>query len=193
MQFVDELRAYGLSEKEASVYLSLLSLGPATANQVAERANLVRTTTYDILKTLKEKGIVRCITKNKVLYYEAAPPQKLIEILDEKRRTISAIIPSLQQLSLPAKNEPKFEVFDGREGIKTVYQDILSNATELEAFSNTKQVTELLPHFLPHFIRQRIDKKIPLRLLSEETPESRTVKEDDKKELRSTRFLPELK
>lgn len=193
MQFVNELRAYGLSEKESTVYLSLLSLGPATANTVAERADLVRTTTYDILKTLKEKGIVGCITKNKILYYEAAPPEKLIDIIDEKRRTLSAIIPSLQQLSLPAKSEPRFEVFEGKEGIKTVYQDILSNALQIEAFSNTKQVADLLPHFIPHFTRQLVERKIPLQLLSEETSEAIELKKKDKNELRSTRFLPELK
>ena len=56
MQYEEELRKYGLSEKEAKVYLALLKKGPSTVNEIAESADLVRTTTYDILKILREEG-----------------------------------------------------------------------------------------------------------------------------------------
>ena len=50
--------ALGLSNIEAKVYLSLLELGNAVANKVAEKSGIHRRTVYDALETLIEKGLV---------------------------------------------------------------------------------------------------------------------------------------
>ena len=194
MPFIEELRAYGLSEKEAIVYTALLQIGPATANQTSEKADLVRTTTYDVLKTLREQGIVSVITKNKILHYEAAEPEKLIQILEEKKNSVAGIIEQLKRLKNPSTtNKPKFELYEGKEGIKTVYQNILEEGKSLQAISNTKKVTELLPHYVPNFIQQRSNKGISIQLLSEETIEAQQLQKKDRKEKRETRILEELK
>ena len=194
MPFIEELRAYGLSEKEAVVYTALLQIGPATVNQTAEKADLVRTTTYDVLKTLKEQGIVSVITKNKILHYDAAEPEKLIQIIEEKKTKVAGIIEQLKKLKTPqTTNKPKFELYEGKEGIKTVYQNILEEGKPLQAISNTKKVTELLPHYASNFIQQRTRKGISIQLLSEETIDSQQLQKKDKKEKRETRILEELK
>ncbi|MBI4139501.1 helix-turn-helix domain-containing protein [Candidatus Woesearchaeota archaeon] len=193
MEFVEQLRTYGMSEKEAKVYVSLLQIGPATANAIAEKADIVRTTTYDVLKTLKEQGIAGCIVKNKVLHYEAAEPEKLVQILEEKKRTVLGILDNLKKIKTTTTGKPKFELYEGKEGVKTVYQDILNEEQPLEAISNTKHIVELLPHYVPHFIKQRVQKGISIQLLSEETREAQEFKKNDSKELRETKYLEELK
>ena len=98
MEYTEELMKYGLSEKEAKVYLALLKLGPSTVNDIAEKADLVRTTTYDVLKKLKEEGVVGSMNYNKIIYFEAAIPEKLIQILDERKKHITEIMSGLKQL-----------------------------------------------------------------------------------------------
>ena len=52
-----ELRKLGLREKEVRVYLTGLELGPSSVQVIAKRAKITRPTTYEIIKTLKEKGL----------------------------------------------------------------------------------------------------------------------------------------
>lgn len=188
------LREYGLSEKEARVYLTLATIGSATANKISEKADLVRTTTYDILKALREKGIVSSIIRNKILYFEAATPDKLIQTLEEKKQKIRDIIPELKKLKIRVSEKPVVELYEGKEGIKTVYQDILQEKKILCAFSNTHFIFNVLPFFVPRFIKKRMQSRISIKLLNEKTRESiNLMKKRDKQELRETRFIPQLK
>ncbi|MDD5192429.1 MAG: helix-turn-helix domain-containing protein [Candidatus Nanoarchaeia archaeon] len=190
----EQLKEFGLNDKETKVYLSLLALGEASVNEISEKADLVRTTTYDILKGLREKGIVGSVVKNKILYFEAANPKKLIQILDEKKRKILEVLKDLQGLKTSKADKPHLELYEGKEGIKTVYQDILDKKEDLCSISNTHFIFNVLPYYVPHFVNQRAKSKIFIRLLNEKTEESiNLMKKRDKKENRETRFIPELK
>jgi len=194
MDLKQVLRDYGLSEKESLVYLSLLSLGSATVNTLANKTSLIRTTTYDLLKSLKERGIVSAITKNKILYFQAASPEKLIQIIEEKKQKIKEALPELKSLQMPMLSLPAAEIFQGKEGIKSIYQDIINEKKPLCSISNTHFVFNVLPFFVPHFIKNRIKSKIFIRLLNEKTKESlELMKKKDKQELRETRFIESLK
>lgn len=192
--FIEELRSYGLSEKEAKVYLALLKLGPSTVNNIAEECNLIRTTTYDILKALREKAIVASMIKNKIHYFEAANPQKLIQILEEKKLYIERILPKLKNLRTKIPKMPRSEVFEGKEGLKTVFQELLQKKEPLYAYSNNELMVDLLPYFAPRFIKNRVKARIPIKIISEpsKTTEELLTKKD-KKELRETRVISEFK
>jgi len=194
MKLLEELRRYGLSEKEAKVYLSLLKLGEATVNRVAEDCDVIRTTTYDLLKILKEKGFVSSTIKNKIYYFSPANPNKLIQVLNEKKKIIEEILPELQNLKKVVLEIPKAEVFEGEEGLKTVFQTLLNKKQTLYAFSNNKSMVELLPYFAPNFIKQRTKAKIPIKIISEPSETTATLLTNkDKEELRETKVLEEMR
>ena len=111
MNITEELRKYGLSEKHAKVYISLLRLGPATVNSIAEDCDLVRTSTYDILKSLREEGIVGSMVKNKIIHFEAADPEKLIQIIEGKKKHIENVIPELKKLKKEVYEIPRSETY----------------------------------------------------------------------------------
>jgi sugar-specific transcriptional regulator TrmB len=193
MGIINELRKYGLSEKEASVYVALLKLGPSAAKHISKECHLIRTTLYDVLKSLREKGIVAATLKNKIHYFEAADPEKLIEILDEKKDVINRVMTELRTLRREVDPYPRGEIFEGVDGVKTVFTEILKDKKPLYAFSNNSAMIKLVPFFGPHFIEARVKKKIPIKIISE--PSEFTDKEliaKDKKEFRETRVLPEL-
>ena len=51
-----ELTAFGLSEHESEIYIALLKAGRVTANRIATITGLKRSTTYDNLSLLMNKG-----------------------------------------------------------------------------------------------------------------------------------------
>ena len=52
---VENLRQFGLNDKEIQVYLSLIASGPTPARIIASQAKVNRGTTYDILKKMVEQ------------------------------------------------------------------------------------------------------------------------------------------
>jgi len=54
-----ELQEIGLNANEAKIYLSILKLGEATANRIANLSEIARSTTYDILEKLKHRGLIK--------------------------------------------------------------------------------------------------------------------------------------
>jgi len=188
MDYLKELIEYGFSEKEAKVYLSLLMIGNSTVYEISEKADLVRTTTYDILKSLREGGFVSSYYKNKVLFFEACHPSFLAKDLAIKKGKIEKIIPNLSKLKEEMIKFPKVELYEGEEGMKKVFLEILKPKTELIAFSNNKAMVEKMPFFAPNFIKMRANSNIPLRIISEPSETTQKLLVDkDKKEKRKTR------
>ena len=194
MNLLDKLREYGLSEKESVVYLSLLKLGSATTTQIADDSNISRTTIYDVVKLLRDKGIVASMIKNKVMHLEAASPEKLISLLEERQNAIKEIMTELKSLEKGKPHLPRTELFIGKEGVKTVYQELLVNKKPLFAYSNTDAMLSLLPFYAPRHIADRVKNKIPLKVFSEESEIAEKILfSKDKKEHRETRVFNELK
>ena len=55
---VKQLREIGLKQNESEVYLFLLQNGISTPPVIARGTNIARTNCYNILGSLKEKGVV---------------------------------------------------------------------------------------------------------------------------------------
>lgn len=193
MLYQNELKKYGLSEKEAKVYLTLLKIGPSTVNQIAESADLIRTTTYDILKKLREEGIVASMDKNSIKYFDASDPEKLIQILEERKKYVTSILLELKKLKTIVPDLPKSEIFEGRHGLKTVFQTILDQKKSLYAYSNNEAMFKVIPYFIPNFIKSRVKAKIPIKIITEGSEFTQKVlKNKDKQELRETRTIKEF-
>lgn len=184
------LKELGLSENEIKVYLSGLRTGLATATSYAEKSNLPRTTTYDLLKSLKEKGLASHVIKSGVKYFGVVNPKELIEKLQEKEKNLKEILPELQNLQQATLEQPKVEFYQGVEGFKTVANDIF-NEPGLKEFDSfvAEKTLEFLPIFHVQFRRKRREKKIFVRMLAEKTSLMQDMKKKDKEELRETRFL----
>jgi len=120
MNLQETLQNYGLEEKEAKTYLTLLSLGEVTATILAEKAVLDRTLMYQITNKLIEKGLVSYIIKNNVRYFTAAHPETFLKNLQEKEQEIKSALPELKNLFKTELPETKVEVFRGRKGINTI-------------------------------------------------------------------------
>ena len=116
----------GLAQKEAGVYIALLQLGHSTVSQISRRANINRTTGYDILDSLCTKGLVSISGKEPKQEYTAESPEALAKFISgEIRRKNEAlqkteeIIPELKSIH-NIKDRPKVFFYEGRDGLEKV-------------------------------------------------------------------------
>ena len=183
------LQEFGLTDKEALIYLTLLREKVCNASKLARLTKIQRTTVYLELDNLIQKGLVSYVIKNSKRYYQSASPDKLIEILETKKAQIKSILPELKNLSR-AISPFKIEVYEGKEGIKTFYQDILnSNTKELLAFGVTGNAFKILEFEFPHFAKKFLKAGLQVRYLANKSSES-LLAELPKNRVR-IKYLPE--
>lgn len=158
----EQLKKYGFSEKEAEVYLACLKLGDSTANRLSEVSNIRRTTVYEILESLKKKGVISSLRKNNKYFFSAVRPKVLIDLLKEKERLVKEILPELNDLTKAISEKPKIELFEGISGIKSAVMKML-DYKEILSYGASKKGDEIFDSFIENFARKRTDKKIMLK------------------------------
>jgi len=187
----EELRDFGLTDLEIKVYLAMLKLGKALVQDISKKAGTYRTYTYDVLKSLKEKGLVSYVIKSGKQYFEVAKPEKLLNILREKEEKINSILPNLKAIYKSSSEKPKVEFYEGKEGLKTILDDLLRIKKEILVYGSTNKQLQLLEFYFPNFIRRRVKEKIKTKVITERSKESSEVYKRNKRELREMKFFPE--
>lgn len=127
-----ELQEFGLSEKEARVYLAALELGKATADQLAKQAKVNRSTTYVQLEALIKKGLASSYEEDKKTYFAAESPEYLRRLFEknkqefeQKQKELEKLLPGLKHLFETAGERPRVRFFEGKEGIITMREEFL--------------------------------------------------------------------
>ena len=119
------LQDAGLTIIESRVYLTILGLGAELAGVIARKSGIHRRSVYDAIDRLIEKGLVSYIVKNNRRCYEATNPNRLLEIVKEKEDRLSHLLPKLQEKYKSSKEKKQTLFFQGRDGLKAVFQDHL--------------------------------------------------------------------
>lgn len=126
------LEAFGLTEKEAAVYAAALELGAATADQLANQSGIKRSTTYLQIEQLQEKGLMSTFEQGKKTLFTPESPENLERLLEKQRKDIelkqsflSKELPILTELFEGAGERPLVRFYQGKEGIKTIRQEML--------------------------------------------------------------------
>ncbi|MFZ5955417.1 MAG: TrmB family transcriptional regulator [Nanoarchaeota archaeon] len=124
----DILRKIGLTDYESKVYLALLDLGKATSGDILNKAELRTGKIYEILNSLKNKGLVSEIVESGVKKFFPADPKRIHDYLNEKKAEIERqekdfdkILPDLLNKINSKKQEIHLDVFYGIKGLKTAY------------------------------------------------------------------------
>lgn len=190
-----KLTGLGLSEHEISLYLTLLEWSESLASDLAEKVGLNRTHTYDILESLINKGLASYIIKDNSRYFLATNPNRLLDNIKEKEKAlqqqqekIKQLIPALLNLKRPKEEKTKAEIFCGKEGVKMVYNDILKEAKEYHVLGATGKIAEIMQFYFPQHEKERIKKKIKLKLLFNESVKNKGIA--TKRKYAEIRFLP---
>ena len=169
------LKSLGLTDKEIKIYLASLQLGSNLVQKIANFAGLNRTSAYDLLKSLEQKGFVSYTLQSGKRFYQATKPDKLINMLKEREELVKKILPELNSISESVATRPNVEVYTGKEGIKSIFEDILQGCKSFSCIASKEQLLKLFEYYIPHFVEKRKKKKIKVRLISESQPIDKTA------------------
>jgi len=161
------LQELGLTEAESKVYLALLELGPSLAGQISRKTGFHRRNIYDITERLIKKGIIGYIIKNNRRFFEPASPSRLKEIIDEKQHSLNEILPELNLLYKKTKEKQETNFYKGTEGLKTIFQDQLSDeGREILILGASQSAFEILPFYFKWYDIDRKKRKIKVRIIA---------------------------
>jgi len=152
--FEASLKKLGLSDKEASVYLAMLSLGPSSVLRISRKAGVARATTYLVLEELLHKGMVSIYEKDGAQNYVAEEPEHLRYLIERRRQELAEeeellvdIIPKLQAFTWAEDQRPVVRYYHGREGLKTLRSEMLRTSQAGETWYNFTPVDHLYKVF----------------------------------------------
>lgn len=172
MEIKKVLGGLGLSEGEVKVYLALLKLGSVPISKIKEETNLHRTTIYDFVEKLLNKGLAGYVIKNNVRYYKAAHPSRLVDFIKEKEESVREIIPQLTRLTEFKKEEIKVELYKGEEGLKTLINDVLRVKKDIVVLGvDELKFKEKFPIVVEQYFKKEEETGIKERLLASEDTE----------------------
>lgn len=194
MELNKELAQFGLQYKEDDVYLSLLELGQASVAQIAKKAGIKRTTTYDVLASLIKKGLVRETIQGKKRLFYAEPPEKIGKLLEEKQKKLNELLPALNSIYNITGSKPKIRYYEGKDGLIEVYQDTFNYKGEIVGFLAERIIIHLGEKFYNEYQKKRKEAQITHRLIGPDTKEIRELKrlsQGDRK--RVVKILPKDK
>jgi len=190
MNLEKTLENYGLNEKEAKVYLACLELGSASVQKISRKAVVPRTTVYEILEGLQRKGFVSNFLKKKIKYFSVETPQKIIGLTREKLELLEEALPQMNALYGEAKARPTVRFYQGRDQMKIILKEVLSEAHELLGFASTDDLFTFFGSWWDKFIEQRLKRKIPARIIVRESEKARERQRLGPEHLRVMKIIP---
>ncbi len=134
------LKNFGLNDKEISVYLALIDLGPSPVRMVAQKSKVNRGTAYDILKALQKQGLVSFYDTRSKQHFVAESPEKLLsavkdkqEELEEVKNQIRGSLPELKIIFEKQGGKPIVKSYEGSKGIRFILEDVIASAKKKDS------------------------------------------------------------
>ena len=178
-----DLKEAGLTNNEENVYVALLDLGPSLAGKISRKTGLHRRTVYDVTETLIEKGLVGYILENNRRVFTAVDPQRILDVIDQKKNMLIPLIAELKQKFNTSKKKEQTNFYRGKNGLKMVFESQL-DYPEILILGATKEAYNAMPYYFKWFNERRKEKKVKIRVITTD----RTI---NPRILAETKYLPE--
>lgn len=137
-ELVGSVARFGLTDREARLYLALLRKGRASARELAHEAGIDRVLGYRMLDALRVRGVVEA-TAERPRRYAAVPPRALFErslreraaVLAQDETLAGTLAESLPLLVRELNDQaPRFQVLQGTPAIFAYLREMLRRAQE---------------------------------------------------------------
>lgn len=184
------LQKLGFSQNESRVYLAALEMGTSSAQDIAQKAGIKRTTGYSVLSYLVNRGVIgKTKVKGKTRFI-AEPPQRLLTLISEIEKGIKGVLPELTAIYNQKETKPKITFYEGETAVQKVYDDTLVEKPNEILEYNTNAYFER-ENVDPHYIQKRVALGIKARRIAGKGSKWDTKhKYLDEKELSQTAIVP---
>lgn len=168
----DILKKLDLRDEEITAFIFLLENGSQTAGNLAKKTGISRPSLYGFMHKMQKQGLVIESQKNKIKTFTASSREKVIALFDEKIKELEKSKVSVEKiysqiLSTGATVNPKFQLFEGRDGMKQVLKDmLLYRDTDTKAYWPIKAMIDILSEdFFKTLNKERIQRNIYTRAI----------------------------
>lgn len=191
------LQGIGLTNTESLLYDTLLKLGEVPVAKLIQESRLKRPTIYKALYSLKKKGLITQRDIRKKIHVRPESPAKLQELADRKyqqleraKESLNALLPSLALNYTISTERPVVRVYEGVEGLKQIYKDLLIEGKTICAILQAANVEpELYKWLTTKFVKKRTRLKIHVKAIVASSPASREYLQKSKEEYRIARMV----
>ncbi|HEY8999479.1 MAG TPA: helix-turn-helix domain-containing protein [Candidatus Saccharimonadales bacterium] len=159
---VQLLEDIGLTKLQAAAYRALVVSGAATAPTIAKTLGENRTNTYKVLDKLCTLGLASRDPHAKRVMYIPASPAALATLIQERtnkmqlqERKLNAELPGLLDFFFAHSEQPSIRFYQGKEGIKQVYADILATSKTLYLVRSPEDVVFYGEEFFAELRKKR--------------------------------------
>lgn len=191
----------GLGKLEVKIFSASFTLGLATIPEIARASKIKRSTAYLIVAGLIDKGYLLEEHGKYANKIKSITPQELLTKLAAKERRLKRLgiefqdnINLIQSIYQSSEIRPKVVTFKGNDGLLSIWKDILTTKNEILLWTNQQTENQFFGNDNHNkFIKERLSRKIRIRVLATNTPEALELQKTDDKSLRITKILPPTK
>ena len=120
----------GFDKKETEIYLALTKLNQSRVSDLLKVTKIERRTIYDVLERLLQKGYATYFKENNTQIYKPIKPEIILKKLEDKQKDFEKIIPQIKSLE-EKENHTEVEILKGKQGIWTIFREILNEKEHL--------------------------------------------------------------
>lgn len=135
------LECIGLTKEQVDIYLSLITHGAQSAGQLAKSTKVQRTYIYKICQELIKKGLITQSKKDRGTTFNPNSPDHLLAIAEEHKSkanqaqtALEGILSELKEKYSAIEEKPVITHYEGIEGLKKVYSDIIKTKKDILLF-----------------------------------------------------------
>jgi len=190
---VESLKDLGLEENEAKIYFASLSIGPSTIQKIANTAGIKRTTVYDLVSSLKQKGLMNIEVQGLKKKYTAEDPHKLESIIEARKLRFQSLLPEFSALYNLQGGESFIKYYEGVEAVKGVYESLIRDIKPNEDYlvlANPSDWLNLDSEFFLDFLHRRAKLPIKIRMMFQECELGHKWKKMEKNFNSKVKMLP---
>jgi len=154
LELLSKFQKLGFNPNEAKVYLSLIKIGSSKAGAISKHAGLDRSSTYNSLHSLLQKGLASYVIIGKTKWFQCSSTDNVLGYLNRKVELAKEFLPQLENIRKQTKLKENVRLFKGFKGVQTVFEDILQHASENLVFGSEGQFSQKMPSFAQRFMQQ---------------------------------------
>lgn len=191
-EIIEKIENFGLTEKEAKIYLTLLPLRKATAYIISLQSGIKKSTTYNILEILVNKGFALKIPADDKNYYMAKSPKECFFAAREKLSSIEEILPDLLAMQKVDEEKTSISYFEGITGIKESYNKIFKKVKNDEVvgfYAHGKESPKDLVDAWGWWTKKRKEKNLKIRGITSKDNSNEDFLDQQEKNLADVKAL----
>ncbi len=167
MEKEEFLNNLGLNEKEAKTYMAILELGLSTIKPIADKAQVKRTSVYNFIGQLVNKGLISQAKIRNRMYYKALPPSRLLDLQKQNLEAVQELLPEFMGLFNASIKKPKIEYFERPEQVKNIVREELRCQRQALYIWTGRDILDMIggPKFMGEIDRQRIQKGVFIKTI----------------------------